>query len=78
MPRQTVFEAAENGSLLDELRAVRAVLAGAMDSPKTLPRDLAALSRRQMELSRQIARLEAQPQEEELPEDEQWDAGAAF
>ncbi|WP_422757266.1 hypothetical protein [Paenarthrobacter sp. C1] len=78
MPRQTVFDASESGSRLDELRAVRAVLARAMDNPRTLPRELGPISRQQMEFSRQIALLEAVQPEEESPADEQWDGGAAF
>lgn len=78
MPRQSVFGASESGSRLAELRAIRAVLARAMDNPRTLPRELGPISRQQMELSRQIALLEAVQPEEESSADEQGDGGAAF
>ena len=60
----SVFDAAESGSRVDELRAMRAVLARAIDSETTSPRDLAALTRRQMEISREIESLRAQAADE--------------
>ena len=60
----SVFDAAESGSRVDELRAMRAVLARAIDSESTSPRDLAALTRRQMEISREIESLKAQAADE--------------
>lgn len=75
----SVFEAAENGSRVDELRAMRAVLAKAIDAAKTSPRDLAALTRRQMEISREIEALLKQEKEEAeealkggVTKDERW------
>lgn len=56
----SVFDAAESGSRLDELRAIRGVLSKAIDSPDTSPRDLAALTRRQIEVSREIDALRVQ------------------
>lgn len=56
----TVTEAAENGTPLDELKAIRSVISRAIDSPNTSPRDLAALTRRQLEVSREIRALEEQ------------------
>lgn len=47
---KTILEAAESGSRLDELRAMRRRLARSMDDPNTPARDLAALSRRQLEI----------------------------
>jgi len=55
----TVLEAAETGTRADELRAMRVVIAKALDDSSTSARDLAALSRRQMEISREIEVLEA-------------------
>jgi hypothetical protein len=60
----TVSDAAESGTRLDELRAMRAVLARAIDSETTSPRDLAALTRRQMEISREIETLRVQEADE--------------
>jgi hypothetical protein len=60
----TVSDAAESGTRLDELRAMRAVLARAIDSATTSPRDLAALTRRQMEISREIETLRVQEADE--------------
>ena len=75
----TVFQAAENGTRLDELRAMRAVLAKAIDAPDTSARDLAALTRRQLEISREIESLLKQAKEEAeeaskggVTKDEQW------
>ena len=53
----SVYEAAESGSRLDELLAMRRVIARHVDSEDTLARDLAALTRRQMEISREIEAL---------------------
>lgn len=71
----TVLEAAESGSRLAELVAIRAVLARAIDNDKTSPRDLAALSRRQIEVSREIEALriqEAEEANEHAIADEEW------
>lgn len=57
---QTVTEAAQAGDRLAELRAMRRVIARALDSDRTLARDLASLSRRQMELGKEIEALEAE------------------
>jgi hypothetical protein len=51
---KSVLEAAENGNRLDELRAMRRRLARAIDDANTPARDLAALSRRQLEIGREI------------------------
>ena len=53
----SVYDAAESGSRLDELLAMRRVIARHVDSEDTLARDLAALTRRQMEISREIEAL---------------------
>jgi hypothetical protein len=63
-PLMSVSDAAESGTRLDELRAMRAVLARAIDSDTTSPRDLAALTRRQMEISRDIESLRIEEAEE--------------
>lgn len=59
----TVSEAAMQGDRLAELKAMRRVIARALDSDRTLARDLASLSRRQMELGKEIEALEAEQAE---------------
>ena len=51
---KTILEAAESGSRLDELKAMRRWIARALDDPNTPGRDLASLSRRQLEIGREI------------------------
>ena len=53
----SVSEAAASGSRLSELVAMRAVIARAIDDDRTLARDLAALTRRLMEIGREIEEL---------------------
>lgn len=54
---RTILEAAEAGSRLDELKQMRRRIATALDDPNTAARDLAALSRRQLEIGREIDAL---------------------
>ena len=61
----SVLDAAENGSRLDELVQIRKVIARALDNENTSPRDLAALSRRQIEVSKEIEALRRQSEEDE-------------
>lgn len=79
VPR-TIAEAAEAGSTLDELRLTRARIARTLDDPNCPPRDLASLSRRLMELGREIDALERQQREvdadADVKPDETWDAEA--
>ena len=56
----SVSAAAESGDRLEELRAMRRVISRHIDSPDTLARDLAALTRRQMEISREIEALRSE------------------
>lgn len=73
---KTVLEAAESGDRVAELTAMRRVIARALDNESTSPRDLAALSRRQIEISKEIAALQRQRAEEEaenaISGDEAW------
>lgn len=73
---KTVLEAAESGDRVAELTAMRRVIARALDNENTSPRDLAALSRRQIEISKEIAALQRQRAEEEaenaISGDEAW------
>lgn len=76
----SVSDAAEFGSRLDELVQMRKVIARALDNENTSPRDLAALSRRQIEISKEIEALKRQQAEEERDashvEDRPFDAAA--
>lgn len=62
----SVTEAASDGSRLELLVAMRARVASAVEDPNTPPRDLAALTRRLLEIANEIAAIEAQM---ELAED---------
>ena len=57
-PPTTVTGAAERGTRLDELRAMRRVLAAHIDNENTLARDLAPLMRQAREISKEIESLE--------------------
>ena len=63
---RSVSEAGERGTRLDELRAVRRIIAAHLDSENTLARDVASLSLRLMDLSREIETLELREAEESL------------
>lgn len=73
---KTVLEAAESGDRIAELTAMRRVIARALDNENTSPRDLASLSRRQIEISKEIDALRRQKSEEEaqsaISGDEAW------
>lgn len=77
---RTILEAAEAGSRLEELRAMRRRIARALDDPNTPARDLAALSRRQLEIGKEIeAILIADDEERSVvanTDDEDWDEAA--
>lgn len=74
---KTILQSAESGSRVDELMAMRRRLAAAMDDPNTPARDLAALSRRQLEIGREIEAIEIASDEEQSvianTDDEKWD-----
>lgn len=76
----TILQAAEKGSRLDELQAMRRRLAKALDDPNTPARDLAALSRRQLEIGREIEAIEVAEDEDRsvvaYTDDEDWDESA--
>lgn len=57
-PQATVVASAEAGDHRALLIAMRSRLARAVDDPKTAPRDLAALTRRLMEVAKEIAALD--------------------
>ena len=60
----SVLKAATEGTRLDELKALRAVIASAIDSSTTPARDLSSLARRQLEISREIAKVEEAEKQE--------------
>lgn len=59
----TVAGAGSHGTRLDELRAMRSVLAAHIDSDQTLARDLAPLMRQAREISKEIESMEIQETE---------------
>lgn len=79
-PPKTILQAAESGSRLDELRAMRRRIARALDDPNTPARDLAALSRRQLEIGKEVEAIEIADDEDlsviASTDDEDWDESA--
>jgi uncharacterized protein with PhoU and TrkA domain len=73
----TILQAAETGSRIEELRAMRRRIAQAMDDQSTPARDLAALSRRQLEIGREIEAIVVSEDEDHSvvvsADDEVWD-----
>lgn len=73
----TILEAAEAGSRIEELRAMRRRIARALDDPNTPARDLAALSRRQLEIGREVEAIVVAEDEDHSvvmnADDEVWD-----
>ena len=73
----TILEAAEQGSRIEELKAMRRRLAVALDDPNTPARDLAALSRRQLEIGKEIEAIVVSEDEDHSvvvnADDEVWD-----
>ena len=74
---KTILEAAEQGSRIEELRAMRRRIARALDDPNTPARDLAALSRRQLEIGKEIEAIVVAEDEDHSvvvsTDDEAWD-----
>lgn len=66
VPAMSVSEAAESGSRIAELRAMRRIIARRLDDESTMARDLAALSKRQMDISREIQELMSEEEGDEL------------
>lgn len=79
VPHVSVEVAAESESRVDLLRSMRRIVARAVDDPETPPRDLAALTRRLMDIAREIEAIES-GEEGDLnagPDpDEEWDPEA--
>lgn len=76
----TILAAAEREDRLGELRAMRRRIARTLDDPKCPPRDLAALTRRQVEIGREIEALVIAEEQEAgragVVSDEDFDASA--
>ena len=78
-PPKTIEEAAQRGSTIDELRLMRERIARTLDDPNCPPRDLAALSRRQIEISKEIDALRRKQEESDggvVSDDEAWSSEA--
>ncbi|MGZ4516699.1 MAG: hypothetical protein ACXVXN_02090 [Mycobacteriaceae bacterium] len=79
-PRKTVTKAAAEGSHLELLVAMRARVATAVEDPNTPARDLAALTRRLMEIAKDIEAIKLAEEQEgrgaEATPDDAWDASA--
>ena len=77
---KTLLEAVAAGDYLAELQATHQRIARTVSSPETAPRDLAALTRRQLEISKEIRSIVLAKKREGgdagLPADEGWDAEA--
>jgi len=76
----TILEAVDAGDRLAELVAMHRRIAKAVQDEDTAARDLAALSRRQIEVSKEIESLRRQAKEEAaehgVSDDEEFDAAA--
>ena len=62
---QTITEAADKGTMRDLLVAMRSRTAKAVEDPNTPARDLAALTRRLLEIARDIEAIDAREDDEE-------------
>ena len=73
----TLLQAVEKGDYLAELVAMHRRIAASVNDPKTPARDLAALTRRQLEISKEIKALRAANEGDEVgaaaaTPDEEW------
>ena len=78
-PPLTVTDAADTGTRRDLLVALRSRIATTVEDPNTPARDLAALSRRLLEIAREIEALDAREREDDVGRsaatpDEDWSA----
>ena len=79
--RQSVAQAAASGDHRALLVAMRERIAKTVSDPDCPPRDLAALTRRLQDISKEIEALDLRAREEgadaaDVAEDESWDAAA--
>lgn len=77
---KTVYQAAQTGSVLEELKALRLVIAKKLDDPNLSGRDMAALSKRHIEIGREIDAAQKVANEEAengaVSTPEEWDSEA--
>ena len=77
---KTVYQAAQTGSVLEELKALRLVIAKKLDDPNLSGRDMAALSKRHIEIGREIEAAQKAAVEEaengQVSGPEEWDEEA--
>lgn len=77
---QTVAQAVESGTRFEELQTMRARIARAIDDPNIRGADLAALTRRLMEIGKEVDAIKAAAEEERrdsrVAPDEDFDASA--
>ena len=77
---KTITEAADNGTTRELLAAMRARIATAVEDPNTPARDLAALTKRLVEVVRDIEAIDAreddEPEDDGSPVDETLDAAS--
>lgn len=75
----TVAQAVKDGSSKDVLMTLRARIAQTIDDPGTPPRDLAALSRRLVDIDKELRSMDVAEREEmvqggEAAGDEEWES----
>ena len=63
-PPMSIADAAEHGSELDQLIALRRRIATVLDADTTLARDMASLSKRLMEITKEIHELQSDGEDE--------------
>jgi hypothetical protein len=75
---KTITQAADSGTQRELLVALRTRVAKAIESADTLPRDLAALTRRLQEITRDIEAIDAEAEDASSSDvaDEDFDASA--
>lgn len=69
-PKKSVTRAAEDGDRRELLVSMRERIAASVDDPKTMARDLAALTRRLMEIAKEIESIDAAAEQEARDADE--------
>lgn len=75
--RYTITEAAEKGTLRQQMVALRERIAITVQDPDCPPRDLASLSRRLLEITKEIEAIDVRSREDDDAEtapDEEWHA----
>ena len=78
-PQKTVTQAADAGTQRELLVAMKARVAGAVEDPNTPARDLASLTKRLLEIAREIEAIDVREAEEAsesdgITPDDEWEA----